>query len=384
MTGAMYAFLARPWSGLAIAAFVALLGLLLARARIRGKRTVASWLGYLVLALGAVLAVGSAIGMTRSSGARSMYPPMGKLVDVGGYRMHILAEGDGRGRPTLVWISGGHDGGLALYHLHKEIRSEARSILFDRPGTGWSDPGPFPRTTPREVEELAVLLEKSGEQGPFILIGHSYGGLLAANFARRHRDRTAAVVLLDPTPPDVFLYLPGGGGPNIPLGIVRQNERSGWKKLFGLSDSESPATPPADTSLARLLAMIDQRLEEVRGPIDAGRVPPTYHWTMASIFREWEDPREIADLTVYDGELGDLPVFLVVPAGKDPTAPRQLGISGPDSARVVDFLEQARIRYFRTSTRSELIHTPPGTGHNYPYEVPDFVLEVVRRVLALP
>ncbi|MYK69791.1 MAG: hypothetical protein F4020_09880, partial [Gammaproteobacteria bacterium] len=69
------------------------------------------------------------------------HPPPGTLVDVGGYHMHVLVEGDAGDGPTVIWIPGGHGQGLALYHLHAAIRDETRSILFDRPGTGWSDPG---------------------------------------------------------------------------------------------------------------------------------------------------------------------------------------------------------------------------------------------------
>lgn len=363
----IYALLAHSWSGLVIAALVAGLGWLIVRAaRWRGYPRV-RFAGYAIYALALLLAVGSVVAVVRISWAEAGHPPMGKLVDVGGYRMHIMAEGEAKGGPTLVWIPGGHAPGLALYPFHKAMRNETRSILFDRPGMGWSDTGPFPRRTAREAEELKTLLDNAGERGPFILIGHSYGGLLAANYARRYREKTAAVMLLDATPPDVFTYLPGGGGPNIPAGLARSRGRAAFLKLFGVWSD-----PVSDESLA-----------EVRGAMRARSAAPASNFASASIIGEWSDPKNVADLLVYDGELGDLPVFVVVPADNDPKdVEQQLGLGGEDLRRALNFLQRSRLRYLSASSKSELIHTPAGTGHNFPFEAPDFVIDTVRRVLA--
>lgn len=81
---------------------------------------------------------------------------------------------------------------------------------------------------------------------------------------------------------------------------------------------------------------------------------------------------------VYDGELGDLPVLVVIP-DEDPSAIIDpLGLGEAAAARAKNFFQRARVRYLEVSTDARLIHTPPGTGHNYPYETPGFVVEVVR------
>ncbi|MDX2060385.1 MAG: alpha/beta hydrolase [Gemmatimonadales bacterium] len=381
MRNTFYAFLSHPWSGVALALVVAALGGVIAWGGRRGRAPVLRVAGRLIAVAGLILLVGAGRGMARVARIRSAHPPVGRLVDVGGYRMHLLAEGRADGKPTVVWLSGSHDAGLELHHLHKAMRAETRSILFDRPGAGWSDVGPYPRTTAREVEELRTLLANAGERPPFVLVGHSYGGLLAANYARRHRGEVAAVILLDPTPPDVFLYLPGGTGPEIPRGLVRASERAGWAALFGLASNPDREVIERDTALVSLLAVIRGQLADVAGALDAGRAAPANFWATASIFREWDDPMEVAELTVYDGELTGLPVYLVVPPGKDPAAPLQLGLTGPTAERAGAFLERARVRYLAVSDRARLIHTPPGMTHNYPYQVPDFVLEVVRGAL---
>lgn len=379
----IYALLTHAWGGLVIAGVVAAAGWLMARAaRWIGRRRL-RFVGYLVVAFAFLLATGSLLATVRIQRAEAGHPPMGALVDVGGYRLHVLAEGDARGGPTVVWIGGGHAAGLSMHHLHKAMRSETRSILFDRPGTGWSDTGPFPASTRREAEELRTLLENSGERGPFVVVGHSYGGLLAVNYARRYPQTTAAVVLLDPTPPDVFTYLPGGGGPAIPAGLVRASQMAGLMKLFGLWRDPTAALAKRNDDLGKLIRTIGERLAEVQPALDARNASPRSDWVAASVFSEWFDPRLIAELVVYDGELGELPVTLVIP--DDPVAAEvqaQLGIPGHEIARTVGFLKRSRLRYLATSSRSELLRAPSGTGHNFPYQVPEFVVETVRRVVA--
>jgi pimeloyl-ACP methyl ester carboxylesterase len=263
------------------------------------------------------------------------------------------------------------------------MRGETRSILFDRPGTGWSDTGPFPVSTRREAEELNTLLTNAGEKGPFILLGHSYGGLLAANYARRYPKNMAALVLLDPTPPDVFLYLPGGGGPNIPLGLVRGGQISGLMKLFGLWSDPRHEMAKRGGELPPLLKKIEVALAEVNGAMSARNASPAPDWVAASIFSEWFDPKLVAELTVYDGELGQMPVYLITPDGDTTEATiKQMGITDDEVPRALNFLKHARKRYLAISSKSEYIQTPAGTGHNYPYETPEFVVETVRKVLA--
>ena len=76
-------------------------------------------------------------------------------------------------------------------------------------------------------------------------------------------------------------------------------------------------------------------------------------------------------------------MFAVTPAGgATPAEVQALGVSERETERARHFLLEARMRYVRISRRSELIHPPAGTGHNYPYETPDFLLDVVRRALA--
>lgn len=386
-----YALLSHPWGGVAIAVVVAAIGVLLLlvsrrpRAGQRAGRTrIARALGVLVAAFSVFVLAAAAVSMIEIRRLASEHPPPGTLVDVGGYRMHILAEGDAGDGPTVIWIPGGHAQGLALHHLHSAIRGETRSILFDRPGTGWSDPGPYPRRTATETAELATMLEQAGEEGPFVLAGHSYGGLLAANYARRHPDRTAAVVLLDASPPDAFIYAPAYGAAALD-GLVRDAEQQGLDKIFGGWTNPEIAMADTETEVGEILRKQRRLLADVGEAMAANARRPAASFASASIFQEFSPgivSSAAPDLVVYDGELGDMPVLVVIPDDPADAIIDPLGMEEAAARRAKNFFVRMRVRYLDVSSDARLVHTPPGTGHNYPYETPEFVLNVVRQLLA--
>lgn len=136
---ALLAVLSHDASGLLIAALVVLpiCGLALV------APTALRWpLGTLGLVLGLLLGLASVRHLWVLSRARASTPAPGRLVDVGGYRVHLLAEGKvPPGRVPVVWFAGGHASGYGMHHLHRAFRGETRSILIDRPGTGrWCIP----------------------------------------------------------------------------------------------------------------------------------------------------------------------------------------------------------------------------------------------------
>ena len=381
-----YPLLSHPWGGVIIGLVVAAVGVALLilwpRAR-TGKRArlgrLARALGLLVVAFSILVLVAAVVSVTEIRRLASEHPPPG-----GGYRMHILAEGDAGDGPTVIWIPGAHAQGLALHHLHTAIRGETRSILFDRPGTGWSDPGPFPRRTATEAVELATLLEEAGEEGPFVLAGHSYGGLLAANYARRYPERTAAVVLLDASPPDAFIYAPAYGAAALD-GLVQDAERQGLDKIFGGWTNPEIAMAETETEIGEVLRKQRRLLADVGAAMAANARRPATSFATASIFQEFSPgivSSAAPDLVVYDGELGDMPVLVVIPDDPADAIIDPLGMEEAAARRAKNFFVRMRVRYLEVSSNAHLVHTPPGTGHNYPYETPEFVLDVVRQLLS--
>ena len=130
------------------------------------------------------------------------YPPPGKLVDVGGYRLHILCQG--HGSPTVVMDSafGGFASDWSL--VQPEIAKFTGVCAYDRSGYGWSEPNPKEtvRTSQQLVHELHTLLEKESISGPYVLVGHSFGGLNVRVFADQYPDEVVGMVLLDPAHED--------------------------------------------------------------------------------------------------------------------------------------------------------------------------------------
>lgn len=388
----MLSLLSHDWAGLVPAVVLMALGAWWWR-KSRLKRSI--WRAAsssIVLGVGVLLAVAAVYHLMHMSRVRSEHPAPGKLVDVGGYRIHLLAEGDARGKPAVVWMPGAHGAGFYFHHLHRALRAEARSILIDRPGAGWSDIGPFPRTTAGEAEEVVKALEQAGEAGPYVLVGHSLGGLLMANIARRHPDKVASVVLLDATPPDAINYAP----PNPFLSQMRRDAMwSAVQKLFGLHSDvvERLSGSEPDPATQRIIALTAARLgsayHEVRAIEDGARAMTAN----ASIFDELRPGGMDWHNTVYDGDLGDLPVYLVAPGELQELASMSKAMvneggaasrAALDAQRLQRFYQRTRERYMAASTRTQRIYAPQGTGHNFPYETPEFVIETIRRVLTQP
>ena len=158
------------------------------------------WLSGLLL-LAIVLGIGYQKFGTRRDLKRN--PPPGKLIDLGTHRLHLLDVGkaQGNGRPTILLEAGLMSTVLSWNEVRDELAKNYRVISYDRAGLGWSDPGPNPRHIDRMVDELSLLLERSAIAGPFILVGHSFGGLTMPLFAARYPDKTVGLVLVDPVAP---------------------------------------------------------------------------------------------------------------------------------------------------------------------------------------
>lgn len=89
--------------------------------------------------------------------------------------------------------------------VQAEVERTTRTCAYDRAGFGWSDAGPLPRSAGPIADDLWALLERSGTAPPYLLVGHSYGGLVMRIFAARHRPAVAGLVLVDPAHPQEWL-----------------------------------------------------------------------------------------------------------------------------------------------------------------------------------
>ena len=387
LRNSLLAVFSRDSAGLVIAVFVAAVFTLLAQAL--GGVPGRALLG-LGLLMGAALALASLRHLFTLARARRVQPPPGQLIDLGGYRVHLLAEGAAReGRPPVVWFAGGHASGYAIHHLHRAFRGETRSILIDRPGTGWSDTGPFPRTTAREAEEMVLALERAGEKGPFVLAGHSFGGLLVANMARRRPELVHALVLLDPTPLETIVF-----GPR--LSALKDMRRTAWlsgfAQLFGVNllarhEARAARVPVYKQAMEATRTVLGPEVGAARKvEANAGNF-----FAQASIYSELT-PEGVAavawDTVVYDRDLGDLPVWLVGPKddgdGDIAVLPEAQTGTAQNARRMFSFFAATRERYLATSTQARRIVAPKGSGHNFVYELPDWTINTLREIVFAP
>jgi pimeloyl-ACP methyl ester carboxylesterase len=373
---AALAFLSNEWAGLALAAGTGAAGAVAATSG--GKLARAA--GAAALLAGGGLAFGALRHLADIERDAVAHRPPGKLVEVEGRRIHVFAEGAGAG-PSVVWFAGGHAPGFGFHFLHRRVRDSMRSILIDRPGTGWSDPGPYPLTTAREAELMLSALDRAGERGPYLFAGSSFGGLLCANMARRSPKQTAAVVLLDATPLDTLTY-----GPALKNLKEMQPDafRGGLLALFGIYDDPLNR----DTNLTEMLERLYESLGEAAPAVRSFSRRAAGHFASASIYRELA-PGGLAyrayDTVVYDGDLLDLPVFVVTPRDM-----REIEDEGegsptfyddqPDKQRLARFYMANRRRYLASSTRAEAILSPDGSGHDFPYRYPDFTADLVKDI----
>jgi pimeloyl-ACP methyl ester carboxylesterase len=142
-----------------------------------------------------------------SAQSDSVPPPPGKLVDLGGYKLHINCTGSGS--PTVVLSAGSGDFSTDWALVQLKVAAFTRVCSYDRSGAAWSDLGPKPRTLYQEVFDLERLLRVAGEHGPYIVVGQSLGGMVARLFAERYPRQTAGVVLVDAYSEDAQLSING-------------------------------------------------------------------------------------------------------------------------------------------------------------------------------
>jgi pimeloyl-ACP methyl ester carboxylesterase len=132
----------------------------------------------------------------------------GRLIDVGGYRLHLDCVGTGS--PTVVLEAGlGEPGADIAGWIAPDVSSATRVCSYDRAGRGRSDSATSVQDGDAIATQLLTLLTRAGEKGPFVLAGHSVGGLYVMSFARLYPDQVAGLVLLDSTSPHQYEKLSG-------------------------------------------------------------------------------------------------------------------------------------------------------------------------------
>ena len=161
------------------------------------------WLGAGLALLLSLMLVGYIYEPMAEASDAKAYPPPGQLVDVGGYRLHINCMGNGS--PTVVIDAGLGDWSTSWAgYVQPEVAKTTRICTYDRAGMGWSEAGPLPRDAVQFAKELHTLLQNANIPGPYVMVGHSLGGLPVRVFVHDYASEISGVVLIESMNPKQF------------------------------------------------------------------------------------------------------------------------------------------------------------------------------------
>ena len=313
-----------------------------------GARLTILWLiaGAGVIAVAGILLL-FGLETHRQARDRDRYPPPGRLIDVGGRRLQLLGEGEGR--PTVVLVCGGGMPSVYMWPLQRRVAAFAHVVTYDRAGFGWSDPATSPLSFDDQARDLRTLLARGGETAPFLLAGESLGGLIVRAFATLFPEDVAGVVLIDSAEEEhVFAtldHLKAGGARQIamarllgPLGLVRQAVARSLRHAYATADRRIIA---ALLSRASFAAGVAQEVKAYDLTPEARRGPGGF------------------------GALGDIPLTVMAH-----------GKPFPD-ARIEGGWRAAQERLARLSTRGRLV-VAEGIGHAIAEENPKLVAREIQ------
>ena len=316
--------------------------------------------------------VAAGISICIAAGAAEAAPkPPGKLVDLGGHKLHVNCTG--KGNPTVVVENGLGDFSFGWILVQTKVATFTRICTYDRAGYAWSDPGPKPRTFAQVNLELRDALAKLGEHGPFVLVGHSYGGPAMRNFAVTYPHEVAGLVLVDASFEGQRVGI--GGKATMRLGEdakgksipppheeMKESDRAAPHPNPGPPQQEAldpmyNVLPPAQQKL-QLWA---QALPEIEGAESSQR-----EWS-GEHFAKWL-------ATPQTGTLDAIPLIVLTRAeggyGDDQDVPgAQLEKERKEG--------QAKLAQLSTNSKQIIVHS----GHNMELEAPGEVSAAIRQVV---
>jgi pimeloyl-ACP methyl ester carboxylesterase len=269
--------------------------------------------------------------------------PPGQLVDIGGRRLHILCKGEATSGPSVIFEAGTSQfTATGTYGRAQDLIAPfARVCVYDRAGLGWSDPDTQPRTHQRMVRDLHRLLREADVPGPYVLVGHSMGGLTARLYAKTYRRDVVGMVLADSSSEAI----------NFTPQAAQERAATLTQIDQGLATSQ-PNTPmlplPAGTPMEVGLAFTPEVIRAMREEfvaIDRAAAHPEAYGTLRSI------------------------PLVVVRRGK----------------AVFDEAAETRWRlaqeHLRTLSTNNMMVVAMDAGHVIPYDDPQVIADAVRRVL---
>jgi len=241
----------------------------------------------LALTIAVVLLCGIVYEQLGRRADRKRFPQIGNSVDIGGRTLNIFCSG--AGAPPVIFESGGPGPGLEWQAFQPEAAKFTQACWYDRAGEGWSDPGPFPRTSNAIATDLHELLKRAGVPAPYVFAGASFGGLNSRLYAGLYPNEVAGMILIDSAHEDELRRAPkfflGRTAPRFlwhPLQMAF--EAAGFIGLLRLSQS-SPAQSKDFSQMTRdeIIRALRQRPKSIVGNVSVGIVLPESYTEAASV-----------------------------------------------------------------------------------------------------
>ncbi len=275
-----------------------------------------------------------------ASCTHSQSGPADRRIPVGSHHLEMHTEGEGT--PVVVIETGVTDPMENWRPLQQRLAQVTQVVAYNRAGYGKSEPGPLPRDAAREAEELKTLMEAAKIPGPYVLVGHSLGGLNVQAFAARYPGLVAGMVLLDPPPLSFIL-----GQEYAELGAMAEQMTAEWQAI---ADGAAQAADPQEKARGDFFRMIASEHREMFG----------------------ESARETAAVETF----GDIPLVVIAAGQPNPA----FGAIAGDYQQY--WIEQSR-RLAGKSTAGRFV-LAEGASHYLYRDAPDLVAEsilsVVKRV----
>lgn len=315
----------------------------------RPRHIFASSVVFLALAICGALAAGK-VAQTSVSGRRADAMAEGQFVDVGGRALNVRCKG--QGAPLVLLETGGAVPAVMNYPLQDRIAQFTRACAYDRAGLGLSDPAPQGRSFEARAGDAWAALDRIGERGPYLLVGSSFGGLLARTEARQGSRPIAGLVLVDAAEEQfVFSHL--------------EDLRH---QLWQLKLAEGLARMHMMGGLLMLAPGFD-RMGPVYRQVAISQLSKPGHWRAALDEIAAYDATPIANRRAGGfGSLGSIPLTVITWS-----APNPRGASRSEWS-------QAQRRLLRLSSNTRLV-IAPSKGHNIASADPAFVADEVRRMV---
>lgn len=316
----------------------------------------------LIIALLIVGASYQAIGEHRD---RQVFPQVGHSVKVGSFSLNLNCTG--KGRPTVILESGLGIPSVGWAFVQPRMARIARVCSYDRAGYGWSDPGPFPRTSREIARELHTLLTNAHVPPPYILVGHSFGGFNIRLFNQMYPREVAGVVFADASQEDAESQMSDAmkaASAKSIRQLLRMDSVMGFLIDFGIARAAINRNLEAQHIPAQLLRELAY-LELQRKYVDA----------ISSERQSFDSSAEEARAA---GDFGDKPLIVLTAGNADPEMP---GVPQRDANAFFEvWVGQLQPRLVELSTNgSQLVLL--NSDHLIPFEQPQAIVDAVKEAI---